>query len=51
MASIHSDEERRFLASVDHGDQWIGLKRDGAGAFSKWTDDTALDYQVKLNLV
>ena len=47
LASIHDDDERRFLAAVDHGDQWIGLRRDGSGGFSKWSDGTALDYQVR----
>ena len=45
LASIHSDEERRFIASVDEwdGDSWIGLKRNENGGF-EWIDDSPLDY-------
>ena len=44
LASIHSDEERRFIASIDRGDQWIGLRRSGDGGFGLWSDGTGLDY-------
>ena len=44
LASIHSDDERRFIASQDRGDQWIGLRRSGDGGFGTWTDGSPLDY-------
>ena len=45
LASIHDDDERRFLASVDEwdGDSWIGLKRNDQGGF-EWIDNSPLDY-------
>ena len=45
LASIHDDDERRFLASVDEwdGDSWIGLKRNENGGF-EWIDNSPVDY-------
>ena len=45
LASIHDDNERRFLASVDEwdGDSWIGLKRNENGGF-EWIDNSPVDY-------
>ena len=45
LVSIHDDNERRFIASVDSwdGDSWIGLKRNDNGGF-EWIDGSPLDY-------
>ena len=43
LASIHSDDTRRFLSSVEglsyNGETWIGLNRNNDGGF-EWTDNS-----------
>jgi hypothetical protein len=44
LASIHSDEEKRFLSALDKGDQWLGLVRTPGAGFEAFTDGSPVDY-------
>ena len=46
LVSIHSEAEKRLIASSEIGYSWIGLKWNPDEKIFSWVDDTTVDFQA-----